>query len=149
MPLSLPATGGCACGLIRYDCSVEPLFMFFCRCRDCQRATGGPYAANVWFPITDINFGNGELQSYISQGQSGQATYHDFCQNCGSPIGMRTDGFADIRGIRAAGLDDPSGLKPTAIVWMCNALPWDIPESSLPRSESNLSQAELDASAEQ
>jgi hypothetical protein len=42
--------GGCACGAIRYECAAEPIVMFNCHCRDCQRASGGPYSAVVYVP---------------------------------------------------------------------------------------------------
>ena len=35
--MKIPFTGGCACGAIRYECTVEPTSMFKCHCRDCQR----------------------------------------------------------------------------------------------------------------
>jgi hypothetical protein len=34
-------TGRCACGAIRYEVTAEPIVMFNCHCRDCQRTTGG------------------------------------------------------------------------------------------------------------
>jgi len=41
--MSTSLTGGCQCGAVRYECSVEPLFTGNCHCRDCQKATGGAY----------------------------------------------------------------------------------------------------------
>ena len=43
-------SGGCACGAIHYDCNADPLIMFNCHCRDCQRASGSAYAAIVVVP---------------------------------------------------------------------------------------------------
>ena len=34
-------TGGCACGVIRYEVTAEPIVTFNCHCRDCQKTTGG------------------------------------------------------------------------------------------------------------
>ncbi len=39
--MKIPFTGGCACRAILYECTAEPLEMFRCHCRDCQRASGG------------------------------------------------------------------------------------------------------------
>jgi hypothetical protein len=38
--MSQAYTGGCACGAIRYEISVEPIFQAECQCRDCQRMSG-------------------------------------------------------------------------------------------------------------
>jgi hypothetical protein len=43
-------SGGCACGAIHYDCNADPVIMFNCHCRDCQRASGSAYAAIVAVP---------------------------------------------------------------------------------------------------
>jgi hypothetical protein len=45
--MSTNFTGGCACGAIRYEVSAEPIVMFNCHCRDCQKTTGGPYTGHV------------------------------------------------------------------------------------------------------
>lgn len=123
MDVSIPFGGGCACGAIRYECTSLPLFVFQCHCRDCQRATGGPYAVNVWFRLPDISF-SAEPTNFVVQAESGHAIHHYFCRDCGSPLGMqRVAGMA--RGVRAASLDDPSWLIPMANVWTCKAYPWE------------------------
>jgi hypothetical protein len=39
-----PFSDGCACGVIRYKCTAEPLLSLNCHCRDCQRETGSAFA---------------------------------------------------------------------------------------------------------
>lgn len=147
MAIELPMTGGCACAAIRYECAVAPLFMFFCRCRGCQQATGSPYAANVWFPTPSVMFVKGEVKSHVIDAFTGKPSRHDFCGDCGSPIGMRADSYSEIRGIRAASFDDPYILKPTANVWLCSKVPWDNPDSSLLSYERNIQNDEIETIA--
>src|SRR5215510_9026776 len=45
--MKIPFAGGCACGAIRYECTGEPILMFKCHCRDCQKLTSGGFAANL------------------------------------------------------------------------------------------------------
>ena len=45
--ITIPFTGGCACGAIRYECTAEPIMMLKCHCRDCQHVTGDGFAAAV------------------------------------------------------------------------------------------------------
>ena len=78
MAISVPCKGGCACGAVRYESSAAPLFMFRCRCRDCQRATGGPFAANVWFATPSFTFTTGEPKYYVVQSYAGNNVYHCF-----------------------------------------------------------------------
>lgn len=145
MEISLPMTGGCACGSIRYECSAEPLFVLFCRCRDCQRATGSPFASNVWFPTEATKIVKGSVQSYVIKAYSGKQSYHDFCKECGSPIGMRADEYPEIRGFRAASFDNPELLEPTAHVWVCSKFPWDIPDPALRQFERNVPHEDIES----
>ncbi len=124
MSISIPFSGGCACRAIRYECSALPLLMFQCHCRDCQRAVGAAFAPNVWFESANLLFSE-EPKGYVTKSEMGNTIYHDFCPGCGSPIGMRTDGFPELRGIRAASLDEPSWLSPDANIWTRNAYPWE------------------------
>ena len=141
--MNLPITGGCACGAIRYESSTEPLFMFFCRCIDCRRATGSAYAMNVIFPSPSVQVTTGEVTSYEVTAFSGQPARHNFCNQCGSPIGLDLDAYPDIQIMRSGSFDDPSHFKPTANLWMSNALPWDKHDESLLSCEKNISDEEL------
>ena len=59
--LATPFSGGCACGAIRYECTAEPVLMFHCHCRDCQRASGGPYSSYVIVPADAFKLLQGSL----------------------------------------------------------------------------------------
>ena len=144
MAIDLPITGGCACGEIRYECSDAPLFMFFCRCRGCQQATGGPFAANVWFPTPTVTITKGAVSTYSIDALTGRPSHHDFCQLCGSPIRMRAESWSEIRGLRAGSFDDPSILQPSANVWLSTKLPWDEPDSQLLCFEQNIGEGDVE-----
>ena len=44
---SLPLTGGCSCGAIRYEVASFPLLLYTCNCSDCQTASGSAFALNM------------------------------------------------------------------------------------------------------
>jgi hypothetical protein len=46
--------GGCLCGAVRYECSVDPLFMGNCHCRDCQKASGSAYETDIGLPAAAL-----------------------------------------------------------------------------------------------
>jgi hypothetical protein len=52
-------SGGCECGAIRYECSAEPIVMFNCHCRACQRISGDPYVPLVLLPADSFKPGGG------------------------------------------------------------------------------------------
>jgi len=105
--------------------------MFQCHCRDCQRAVGGLFAANVWFATSEISF-DSEPTSYIVKSDTGNTVHHEFCSECGSPVGMRIEEKPGARGLRASTLDDPTWLEPDADIFVKNAYPWEVFDSALP-----------------
>ena len=46
--------GGCMCGAVRYECGGDPLYMFNCHCRDCQRYSGSAYFAVLGVPRSTL-----------------------------------------------------------------------------------------------
>ena len=48
--MKVPFTGGCSCGAIRYEITVEPVTMLKCHCRDCQQLTGSGFSPAVLVP---------------------------------------------------------------------------------------------------
>jgi hypothetical protein len=133
--MKLPLTGGCACGAIRYETTAEPLVMFHCHCRDCQRASGGPFTSFVIVPAEAFRFSQGSLRFHDSPSHRGGKTHRGFCADCGSPILAKTDANPDIVAIRTASLDDPSWFKQQMDVWTSDAHPWDQMNPGLPKFE--------------
>ena len=133
--MKLPLTGGCACGAIRYETTAEPVVMFHCHCRDCQRASGGPFTSFVIVPADAFRFSQGSLRFHDSPSHRGGKTHRGFCADCGSPILAKTDANPDIVAIRTASLDDASWFNPQMDVWTSDAHPWDQMNPALPKFE--------------
>ena len=133
--MKLPLTGGCACGAIRYETTAEPVVMFHCHCRDCQRASGGPFTSFVIVPAEAFRFSQGSLRFHDSPSHRGGKTHRGFCADCGSPILAKTDANPDIVAIRTASLDDASWFNLEMDVWTSDAHPWDQMNPALPKFE--------------
>jgi hypothetical protein len=122
--MTIPFSGGCACGAIRYECTAEPFAMFRCHCRDCQRATGGPSAFVVYVPAKAFKVTQGVLRHFHTPSLAGGHNKRGYCADCGSPIsGAETERGI---GIHAASLDDPSLFEPTMDIHVADAQRWDI-----------------------
>src|SRR5437879_5987974 len=121
MPASF--TGGCACGAIRYECNAEPITMFNCHCRDCQRATGSAFSAVVYVPAKPFKITKGSPRYYNTTSEMVGHNKRGFCPECGSRLfgGITDEG----QGITASSLDDPSLFKPRVHIWTSDAQPWD------------------------
>jgi hypothetical protein len=131
MPKSF--TGGCECGAIRYEVSAEPIAMFNCHCRDCQRASGGPYTGVVYMPAKAVKITKGSPRYYTTSSEAMGANKRGFCPDCGSRL---FGGITDTgHGITASSLDDPSFFKPQFEIWTSEAQPWDHMDPKLQKFE--------------
>lgn len=110
--MTIPFSGGCACGAIRYESTSEPVMMLHCLCRDCQRSSGDPFSSFVIVPTEAFKLLQGSLRFHDSPRHAGGNTHRSFCTDCGSPIQVKTDSAPHIAAIRTAGLDDPSWFNP-------------------------------------
>ena len=125
-------SGGCACGAIRFACESEPVAMIKCHCRDCQRASGGAYAAIALFPKVKASL-TGEPRYHRVIGSSGQPVHRGFCEACGSPLSILLDAKSDIIGFQAASLDDPAQFKAGIEFYTESAWPWDLMDTATPK----------------
>jgi len=135
MVMTVPFSGGCACGTIRYECSAPPIVASNCHCRDCQRSSGGPYSSFVVVPKDAFRVVQGTARFHASPSEAGGQTRRGFCPDCGAPIYGLPDAAPQIVAIRAASLDDPSWFSPQVDVWTSDAHPWDQMNAALPKFE--------------
>lgn len=117
-------SGGCACGAIHYDCNADPVIMFNCHCRDCQRASGSAHAAIVVVPKAAVQM-RGEPRYHKIVGGAGKAIERGFCPACGSHVADILERLPNILALQAGSLDDPSMYQPRMDVFTSSAQPWD------------------------
>jgi hypothetical protein len=130
MPQKL--SGGCACGAVRYQGEADPVAMFNCHCRDCQRASGSAYAAVVLVPKAAIQI-NGEPRYHRIIADSGSGIERGFCPNCGSQVLLLAEHNPDVLILQAGCLDDPSVHRPARDIFTASAQPWDHMDPSIPK----------------
>ncbi|HJU18853.1 MAG TPA: GFA family protein [Stellaceae bacterium] len=131
--MSTPMTGGCLCGAVRYESSGEPVFALLCHCRDCQRQSGSAYNAALRVPAAGFRVTRGAPKLYVKTADSGNTVTRAFCPECGSPLFLRVSARPDLVGIRVGTLDDPSGFRPEADIFVKSAQPWDHMNPELPK----------------
>ena len=138
--IKTPFSGGCACGAIRYTSTAEPVLMLHCHCRDCQRASGGPFSSFIIVPKEAFKITKGAPRFHDSPSEAGGKTHRGFCAECGSPIVVDADAAPQFSAIRTTSLDDPSWFNLQMDVWTCDAHPWDQMNPALPKFEKYPSQ---------
>jgi len=108
-------TGGCLCGAVRYEITLETTPVTFCHCKMCRRWHGhvGAYCAvdRPGFKLTEDR----GLEWY----QSSKPARRGFCGECGSSVLFDEDGDDKI-GICVGTIDDPTGLRPKAHIYLAS-----------------------------
>ena len=130
---TLPITGGCLCGAVRFESSEPPgSDGTICHCRICQKAYGNGFAVTADFASKTFRFTRGEPRMYASSnvGERG------FCAVCGSPLIMRYTSLPEKLWVNVGVLDDPDVAKdsPAMHVGIESELPWLTIHDDLPRN---------------
>lgn len=122
---TLPLTGGCPCGAIRYEVTDMPLALYACHCTDCQRKSGSAFALNMPVPAKSFRISKGTPKGWHNAGASGEQTIAWFCGDCGGRLYGERPSRPDAMTLRAGTLDDTSWLSPAAHIFMRSAQAWD------------------------
>ncbi len=127
-------SGGCLCGAVRYQSSVEPQLVGHCHCVDCRKTSGTGHGTHLVIPANAFTV-TGEVRCYDHPADSGNIVTRAFCPNCGSPIYSKNSGMPDLAFARASSLDDPEIAKPQMVVYASRAPSWDYLDPTLPAFE--------------
>jgi hypothetical protein len=111
---TLPMTGGCSCGAIRYEIASFPLLLYTCNCTDCQTRSGSAFAMNMPVTARDFRILKGEPKAWRTTSPKGVPVMSWFCGDCGARIYGERAGRAEIVNVRAGTLDDTSWMTPLA-----------------------------------
>lgn len=134
---TLPRTGGCNCGTVRFEVRGPFTTAGYCHCTRCQRRTGTGSSAGAFVDAGDF---------VVVQGADAVRTWRppdgmpkSFCVHCGGHLFSGEPGADGIVGVRLGALDDDPGIRPQWRQWVSSAVAWEaIPDDGLPRYDGDL-----------
>ncbi|MGB8856895.1 MAG: GFA family protein [Burkholderiales bacterium] len=101
--------GGCLCGAVRYEATVENTEAYYCHCRMCQRSFGNIFATFFNLPKAAVKWTT-RAPKYF---QSSKIAQRGFCANCGTPLSFE---FHDSErmDLSVGSLDHPERMTPVS-----------------------------------
>ena len=136
--------GGCGCGEVRYRLTDEPIFVNNCHCRLCQRQSGTASAVNAFIETSRLEHLSGELTEYDFETGSGGTQTVVRCATCGTPLWSHYAGLArKAAAVRVGTLDDPSALRPDAVIFTAGKPEWTALPESIPQFAAYYDYSEL------
>jgi hypothetical protein len=131
-PPSLPLTGACVCGGVRFEVSEPLLGALYCHCTRCQRRTGSAFSVSALTVPGSFRIVEGEelVRSWDPQ----DGWIKSFCGACGGQLYTTHPDDAERISVRMGALDGDPGIRPSAHQFVDYAAPWEpIPDDGLPR----------------
>jgi len=127
----LKLTGGCMCGVVRYETTGEPFGVNHCHCRSCRKHNGAAVVTLAGFKADQVTFSGDERKIYESSPSVGRA----FCGKCGTPLTWEGDAgdLGLIFEFHISTFDNPNLLVPTAHAFEPERIPWFDVADDLPR----------------
>jgi hypothetical protein len=132
--MTVPLTGGCLCGMIRFEITAPPGTAGYCHCTRCQRRTGTAASAQARIDGSSLRILSGEevLGSY----RPPIGFEKLFCRACGSSLFARNPIDPSEMSVRLGVFDGDPGIRPSWRQFVADAAPWEpIPDDGLPRFE--------------
>ncbi len=117
-------TGSCQCEHIKYCVLGQPLTLFNCHCKECQKQSASAFGMALWIKQKTVDVLSGKLKTWIRDLPSGGKLACDFCPICGTRIFHRHKNYKDMISIKPGTLDDTSWLKPSGHIWTDSAQTW-------------------------
>ena len=117
-------SGGCQCGVLRYETIGDPMMVFKCHCTDCQKSTGAGHLTGAAFADDKIAI-TGASKGYSYKADSGSTVTNQFCAVCGATTHSQSSSYPGMTMIRLGTLDADLAAKPNLKVFQKHKRSWD------------------------
>ena len=115
-------SGGCQCGSVRFECPEEPLDLYACHCRECQKQASSAFGISYIVRWPEVRLLQGTPKVWSRPTDSGSHLNCWFCPDCGSRLWHRMDGDAEIVSIKGGTFDTPLDLRNAGHIWTARKL---------------------------
>lgn len=115
-------TGRCQCGAAAYAISGEPLNVFICHCRECQKQSASAFGISVEVPKSRFRLERGKVRTWSRRTDSGRTLDCTFCAVCGSRLWHESP-ERDELSVKGGSLDQPVDLGTAIHIWTSRKLP--------------------------
>jgi hypothetical protein len=117
-------TGGCQCGQIRYEIQAEPLTLYACHCKECQKQSSSAFGMSMPVPRDAVVIIRGQPKQWKRVSDSGREVTCLFCEECGTRLFHNPARNSQITNVKPGTLDDTSWLKPAGNLWTQSSQTW-------------------------
>jgi hypothetical protein len=122
--------GGCLCGAVRYTVDGPLREILVCHCVECRRWAGRAWTATA-ARVADLDIVDPDAVLWIPSPGSDHGAERGSCRACGASLFWRIPGGERVS-ISAGTLDEPTGLRIAAHIWVDHSAEWDRPPRDLP-----------------
>jgi hypothetical protein len=134
---TLPLTGGCGCGAVRYEIKQPLVGAIYCHCTRCQRRSGSGASASAHLAAGSLEITAGE--QHLRDWAPGGGFAKVYCGECGSAVLVRNPANGEIAMVRLGTIDGDPGVRPSARQFVAYAAAWEpIPDDGLPRYDERM-----------
>tara|TARA_R110002167_G_scaffold93474_1_gene250460 strand:- start:9275 stop:9685 length:411 start_codon:yes stop_codon:yes gene_type:complete len=107
----------CLCGGVEFICDIIKIGAY-CHCKKCQKSHGTPFAAQLSFSPSTIQYHKGS--DLIKEYASSNDLYRVFCSHCGSRLFNYTKDRQKYGSIAVSAIDSDVSYKVKAHVCVAN-----------------------------
>jgi hypothetical protein len=129
--MTAPYSGGCQCGQIRYEIRAEPLALYVCHCRECQKQSSSAFGMSMPVPRDAVVILQGQPKQWKRGSDSGREVSCFCCAACGTRLFHYPARNAEITNIKPGTLDDTSWLQPVGNLWTRRAQKWVVMDEQM------------------
>ena len=123
--------GGCHCGYITYEATINPEQVGICHCTDCQTLSGAAFRTGVLASRDAFRLVTGQPKIYVKTAESGVKRAQAFCPECGTPIYAAAVTDPQVFSIRTGTARQRGELVPKVQIWCRSALGWTMDIGSI------------------
>lgn len=116
--------GGCLCGLITYEATIDPEKVMICHCTDCQINSGSGLRWGALVRKDEFRLLSGQPKIYVKTAQSGTKRALAFCPECGTSLYGADATDPQTFSLRLGTARQAKELTPKAQIWCRSALSW-------------------------